>query len=195
MGPEEFYTRKKELIDLNLWSSDTICVQIAYGNDWEEIIKPKVFRHGYDLDNRWTMYCNTPNDPGMADKIFEKITFKIYPRVRRLSTIHNRHTTVVIDKAPWKFTRTVWGYFDIDIDVKFKPWTKLNNISLRHELAFTRNGKHEKCKVFVQQEAFDEYNAKKLGFSQGEQGKPEKKFMTYNQRKQLKKNVSFKRWR
>ena len=184
---EEFDERKKELIQFGLWSSNRIIVQFQYGNDWEEITRPKVGRQGEELDNRWTMYLKTPKDPGMVNKIVESIRFKLHPTYKI--------PVVTISQAPWRLTRTAWGYFDVEMCVKFQKWTKLSDMNLTHELTFTKKGKHENSKVFITQDALDEHQAQIIGIKKKNTVDKIVTNKNVSNNKTLKKVTSFKRWR
>jgi transcription initiation factor IIF auxiliary subunit len=60
--------------------------------------------------------------------------------------------TLHIKQAPFELTRVGWGYFDVEIEVHFKKWTKLEMRELEHELSFDGNGSYKTFSISIDQD-------------------------------------------
>ena len=61
------------------------------------------------------------------------------------SVTYHLHPTYAVNKfylkqAPFLLSRVAWGYFEIEIDIHFQPWTRLNTLKLYHMLSFEGKG-------------------------------------------------------
>lgn len=81
----------------------------------------------------------------LTSQIVESVTYKLHPTFRP--------SVIKVTEYPFILSRVGWGYFTLDMDIEFKQWTGLKQMSLEHELSFERDGSSGSFVVEIEQEA------------------------------------------
>lgn len=78
--------------------------------------------------HRWVMYVALCNDKDSTGKFIDSVVYHLHP------TFHP--SLIKMTQFPFLLSRVGWGYFTIKIDIAFKKWIGVKDISLEHELLF-----------------------------------------------------------
>ena len=84
------------------------------------------------LEHRWTMFVTLNDSTAETKKFIKTVTYHLHP-------------TYAVNKfklkeAPFLLSRVAWGYFEIEVDIEFQDWTRLNTLKLYHMLSFDGKG-------------------------------------------------------
>ena len=69
---------------------------------------------------------------------------------------------ITVSKAPFLLSRIGWGYFDVEFDVEFQPWTGLGTRKMVHELCLEGKGKTQAFLIDVDLDKAPDQDEQKL---------------------------------
>merc|ERR1712224_187566 len=130
--PSVFEERKKELVQENIWISDSFPITFEFGNKWRYLKDAIVRPNSYDLVHHWSMYLKTPRDSDIIDKIVDSV------KTTLCKTFKNRYRA--LDKGSWMVFGRAYDDFEADIEIKFKKWTGIPTKKFSFELHFNEEG-------------------------------------------------------
>ena len=119
-------------------------LRLSFGNTYEEVKNPRRARTNKDEYNshRWGMFMTFNNDTNLTEKYIKSVTYHLVPGFRP--------RTIKVNKAPFILSRIGYGYFTVEFDIEFQPWTKLPKIEgMLHELSFEKKGETQNVMVEV----------------------------------------------
>jgi len=114
---------------------DKKLIRFSFGNTYEEVKNPKRARSQKNALNshRWAMFMTFNNEDALTEKFIKSVTYHLVPGFRP--------TTIKVNKAPFLLSRVGYGFFTVEFDIEFQPWTKLPPLEgMQHELCFERKG-------------------------------------------------------
>ena len=118
--PKEFDESEKELQKIKVLEKDLDRIVIKYGNTHEAIDQA-------NNKHKWKFFIETFKSKHRFGDLVDKINIKLHPTFG---------TTDVSLKSPYTFSARGWGIFEIPIKIKWKKWTKLEDMELSHLLSF-----------------------------------------------------------
>ena len=133
--PINFKKKRTELEQANSLESQLQTIRFKYGNTHRNAKNPSKCRvTGYLKKHKWSAYIKSLDKKLPDKKCIEKVVFKLDK---------NSFGTeeAVVTRAPFKFTSTGWGVFEIPMIVFWKPWMKKEPTVIRHPLSFEDKGK------------------------------------------------------
>ena len=135
IDPQGFKKKKTELQKSHSLESQLQTVRFKYGNTHRKAKKPQKCRTtGYLKKHKWSVYIKSL-DKNVGDrKCIEKVVFK-------LDKASFGKDEEVVQRAPFKFTSTGWGTFDVPMIIFWKSWVNKEPTVLRHPLSFENQGK------------------------------------------------------
>lgn len=134
MFPEDFEERKEQLVKAGLWRGNKVSLKFLFGNlhSLEKNPKPSVSDPSKQNVHRWMMYVSLAVDKEQTGKFIESVKYFLHPTFRPSEIVVNQH--------PFILSRIGWGYFEVEMEIRFKPWTKIPVMKLAHMLSFENGG-------------------------------------------------------
>ena len=133
--PVNFKKKKNELKKHNSLESQIHTIRFKYGNTHRRAKNPtKCKLTGYLKKHKWSVYIKSLDKKLPERKCIDNVTIKLDKR-------SFGKEQVVVTRAPFKFTSTGWGVFEVPMIINWKPWLKKEPTILRHPLSFEDQGK------------------------------------------------------
>ena len=126
---------KTELKQMKSLNSQIQTIRFKYGNTHRKATNPEKCRQtGYLKKHKWSAYVRSL-DQNLTDRsCIDSVTFK-------LDKNSFGKEQIMVKRAPFKFTSTGWGTFEIPMIIHWKAWMKKAPTVIRHELSFEGKGK------------------------------------------------------
>lgn len=102
--------------------------------------EPKIGTAGYKLDNEWTGYVKTVSDKKSIEDLVAAVEFVLRPEFE--------NPGYRVSNAPFTFKKTAWGWFDIELHVKWHRELKMKDTVWTHMLVFNENGGRARSTVY-----------------------------------------------
>ena len=130
----QFEERKAQLVGQGKWVGSKRLLRFAFGNTHEDVINPKPANSDKTLKNshRWAMFVAFNDNADITSKYIKSVTYHLHP------TFHVNK--IKVTEAPFLLSRVGWGWFTVEFDIEFQPWTKLPTMRMEHDLCFNNKG-------------------------------------------------------
>ena len=133
--PVGFKRKKDELKQANSLECQTHIVRFKYGNTHRMTKNPtKCKLTGYLKKHKWSVYVKSLDSSLGERQWIDKVVVKLDKKSFGTDQ-------VILNKAPFRFTSTGWGCFEVPIIIFWKEWVKKEPTVLRHMLSFEEKGK------------------------------------------------------
>lgn len=135
-NPIGFKRKKKELKENNSLECQTHVVRFKYGNTHRKVTKPvKCKLTGYLKKHKWSIYVKSLDSQMSERKCIDHVVVKLDKK-------SFGKDEVVLKRAPFKFTSTGWGCFEVPIIIFWKSWVCKEPTIVRHMLSFDDKGRN-----------------------------------------------------
>ena len=148
--PDEFNHRKSELIKQKIWFANKMPIVFEYGNTWRRVKNAKVGRHGYLLDNSWTMFVNPVVDSDPTKKLVNKFTYRLHPTYK--------DPVMNVNEAPFSLTMLAYGSFHVEVTVNWHRALEMPDTKWIHLLRFSEGGSKTNKTVYFDRQSVTDIN-------------------------------------